>query len=257
MNNDHIELVFNGLYDRISGNETYASRYLGGVLWANEPSQMLVSGNEGFLDNVSDTVKKAWEYIKKFLKYIKDTVSAFFKSGKIKNASASVKESLKVPEADLSDSVESKLKQASERVQQIIDALENVTKDGDDIKDFLKTDEIFKLGHGGYVAVLEKERDRLVKALKDVQANLQNDKRREALQKCDTLLTIITGINNVYGTGANGVQRTLDAIEHSDVKNDDTNMRIKTLKWILKGFDALCTQMISATALVEKIAKIK
>ncbi|BEH89636.1 hypothetical protein [Klebsiella phage phiKp_32] len=70
MNNDHIELVFDGLYDRVSGNETYASRYLGGVLWANEPSRMFVSGNEGFVDTVSDGIKKAWEYIKGIFKKI-------------------------------------------------------------------------------------------------------------------------------------------------------------------------------------------
>lgn len=92
MNNDHIELVFNGLYDRISGNETYASRYLGGVLWANEPSNTFVSGNEGFADTVSDGVKKAWEYIKGMFKKIFDWVFGGSSKKKVEAVKTEVKE---------------------------------------------------------------------------------------------------------------------------------------------------------------------
>ena len=92
MNNDHIELVFGGLYDRISGNETYASRYLGGVLWANEPSRMFVSGNEGFVDSVSDGVKKAWEYIKGMFKKIFDWLFGGSSKKKVETVKTEIKE---------------------------------------------------------------------------------------------------------------------------------------------------------------------
>lgn len=63
MDQNHIELVFDGLYDRVSGNETYASRYLDGVLWSNAEHNYRVNGTEGFLQGVSDGIKKAITYI--------------------------------------------------------------------------------------------------------------------------------------------------------------------------------------------------
>lgn len=63
MSNDHIETTFDGLMDMVAGNETFATRYLTGAIWANQCDNELVIGAEGFLGSVGEGIKKAITYI--------------------------------------------------------------------------------------------------------------------------------------------------------------------------------------------------
>lgn len=218
MNNDHIELVFNGLYDRISGNETYASRYLGGVLWANEPSRMFVSGNEGFVDSVSDGVKKAWEYIKGMFKKIFDWLFGGSSKKKvetvkteIKEAQETIKEVQSPPPMTLSeanamvDKISEKVSGSAERKQHlrvILKANGIVSDKADPSKVKAVAKEVFELQVGSqeiFTKSAEKMkgiRESLDKQLKEVQelkASGGNGEFSESVSRKVSAISLGTG----------------------------------------------------------------
>lgn len=258
MNNDHIELVFNGLYDRINGNETYASRYLDGVIWANEPSNMFVSGNEGFLDNVSSGLKKAWEYIKKLLIAIKEKFSSFFKSKQIKETVKTIEEVSKEPSFESTPEIKEKLSKASAKVNQIISTLNSISDDVKTVKDYLETDSLLSNVLLPYVSVLTSEKERLVKSLEIIDGGLKDKLSTDLLFKCKTTLNTIERFSTKYTTAANAIQTAISNVEKNPhMEKTITEARIKALKWILSGLGILAEQMILTANLIEKIAKIK
>lgn len=258
MKNEHIELVFDGLYDRISGNETYASRYLDGVIWANEPSNMFVSGNEGFLDNVSDAIKKAWEYIKKFLASIKEKLSSFFKSKRIEESAKKVDEALKSNDFETSPEAKEKIDKTSEKIKQIIGVLNSVSEDVDTMKSYMKTDDLLsKLIHP-YVDVLVSEKDRLAKSLEIIDEKLKDKVTKELLMKCRSALDGMKGFSSKYVIATNALDFVISNIEKTPEANKElTAARIKAIKWTLRGLDILGEQIVVAAKLIEQIPKIK
>lgn len=70
----HIETVIDGVVDSINGNESYATRYNSGVLYASgiitKKDFNSVSGNEGFMSSIKDGTMKIIEYIKNLVKTI-------------------------------------------------------------------------------------------------------------------------------------------------------------------------------------------
>lgn len=258
MNNDHIELVFDGLYDRISGNETYASRYLDGVIWANEPSNMFVSGNEGFLDSVSDGIKKAWEYIKKFLASIKEKLSSLFKSKRIEETNKVIEEVSKEPSFESTPEIKEKLGKASAKVNQIIGTLNSISDDVKTVKNYLETDSLLSNVLLPYVSILTSEKERLVKSLEMIDSGLKDKLSTDLLFKCKTTLNTIERFSAKYSTATNAIQTAISNVEkNARMEKTITEARIKALKWILKGLDILGEQMILSANLIEKIAKIK
>lgn len=89
---EHVDLVFQGLVDTVSGNEsmalTYPQQYLFATLQAAGVvnRQEAVTGCEGFVSKIGDAVTKAWEYIKGLFKKIFD----FFFGGKAKKKEQAV-----------------------------------------------------------------------------------------------------------------------------------------------------------------------
>ncbi|WP_275276148.1 hypothetical protein [Klebsiella quasipneumoniae] len=258
MKNDHIELVFDGLYDRISGNETYASRYLDGVIWANEPSNMFVSGNEGFLDNVSDGIKKAWEYIKKFIASIKERFSSLLKSKRIEETAKKVDEALKNNDFETSPEVKEKIDKTSKKIKQIISILNSVSEDVDTMKSYIKSDALLsKLIHP-YVDVLVSEKDRLVKSLQIIDGKLDDKITRELLIKCLELIESLKGFSSKYVTATNSLQFVISNIERAPQMDKElAAARIKAVKWTLRGLDILGEQVVATLALMERIPTIK
>lgn len=258
MNTEHIELVFDGLYGRISGNETYATRYLDGVIWANEPSEMFVSGNEGFMDSVSDGIKKAWEYIKKFLASIKEKLSSLFKSKRIEETSKKIDEVLKKNDFETSPEGKEKIDKTSKKIKQIISVLNSVSEDVDTMKGYIKSDALLsKLIHP-YVDVLVSEKDHLVKSLQAIDAKLSDKISRELLTKCLELINGLKAFSSKYVTATNALQFVISNIERAPKMDKElAAARIKAIKWTLRGLDILGEQIVATLALMERIPAIK
>ncbi len=73
----HVETLIGGLLDKYNGVESYATRYMEGVMWSDKENYYRVSGTEGLVGAVGAGVKAVWEYIKKMFAKIK----AYFSSG--------------------------------------------------------------------------------------------------------------------------------------------------------------------------------
>lgn len=79
----HIETMFNGLTDAVSGVESYNTRYAQGVLLAcGMTSFREVAGNEGFFSSIGDGIKKVFEYIVNMFKSIWNWITGGSSSSK-------------------------------------------------------------------------------------------------------------------------------------------------------------------------------
>ena len=258
MNTEHIELVFNGLYDRISGNETYASRYLGGVLWANEPSTMFVSGNEGFLDNVSGSIKKAWEYIKRLLLSIKEKFASFFKGEKTKAVEKALDEAAAEKTFETTPEIKEKLSKISKKIEETVGILNLIDNNIKKARGYLEADSLLSNLLLPHVSMLESEKNRLVKSLTIIDSGIGDKLSADLLFKCKTTLNVINNFPAKYNPAADAIKTAISNVERvSTVSSEVVQGRIRALKSTLSGLDVLGSQMAVATNLIEKIAKVK
>lgn len=249
-----------GFVDIVEGTESANANFLLGMMYSSGVAPQ-VSGTEGFVSTISDSVKKAWEYVKRLFKSLYDSIFNRSAKAKIEEIDKIVKEldeavKPKKDEKEITavlNKVSYAIVKKEIQTAMITSVIEDAKKEENVAKKAALTDkvvahffdngvaEIFKKRHipriEELIKDLEEKKDVLVKGAKDDKYDSKQKSQFESLSR--SLVTVLNGTLKVVPamrkvTSLSGAQEFIHAAQRAaqamDNNVEDFRSHLRFLK---------------------------